>query len=300
MLDPYFANLRDSGLALRPKDWRPELDAIRKGMALETAALGAGPQLRQVVDHTIATRSGQIALREFVPENPKAIAAFIHGGGWAAGTIEDFDSLGRALAQASQCIVMLPEYRLAPEHVYPAGLEDVQDALVWMANRAQAAGLPLVGLGDSAGANLVLAAALELGDAVDLKHISALYPVADCDFDTPSYRACGQGQLFSAVTMKLFFDTYAPADIWDHPTISVAKHPALADLPPVLVLTCGYDLLCDDGIALIDALKAQGCQPEHIHLASAPHGFLRHHAQSDLAAKALQQIAASITKALNG
>lgn len=299
MLDPYFANLHDRGLALRPKDWRPALDAIREGMAGETAALGAGPQLRQVVDHAIPTRSGQIALREFVPENPKAIAAFIHGGGWAAGHIEDFDSLARALAQATQCIVMLPEYRLAPEHVYPAGLEDVQDALLWIANRAQTDSLPLIGLGDSAGANLVLAAALELGDAVDLKHISALYPVADCDFDTPSYRACGQGQLFSAVTMKLFFDTYAPADMWAHPTISVAKHPALAALPPVLVLTCGYDLLCDDGMALIDALKTQGGQPEHIHIASAPHGFLRHHAQSDLAAQAIGQIAASIAKALD-
>lgn len=300
MLDPYFANLRDSLLALRPKDWRPALSELREGMARETAALGAGPQLHKVIDHNVPTRSGQIALREFVPENPKAIAAFIHGGGWAVGTIDDFNPLARALAQATHCIVMVPEYRLAPEHAYPAGLEDVEDALLWMAKRSQDAQMPLIGLGDSAGANLVLAAALELGDGVDLKHISALYPVTDCDFDTPSYRACGEGQLFSAVTMKMFFDTYAPADLWSHPTISVVRHPALGHLPPVTVMTCGNDLLCDDGTALVDALKAKGQSPEHLHYASAPHGFLRHHAQSDLAARAIDQLATSITKALDG
>lgn len=290
MLDPYFAELRERGLAARLPGQMPSIEAIRAGMALESEALGAGPVVAHQEDHTLSTRTGKIRLRELCPEAPRGVMVFVHGGGWAAGRIEDFDSLGRALARATGCTVVLPDYRLAPEHPFPSGLDDVKDALLWAQGRADAAGLPLLGLGDSAGGNLILAAAAELGDRVHLAHITLAYPVANADFDTASYREHATGQLFTAATMKLFFETYAPEALWSEPRISVLGRKDLAGLPSALVLTCGHDLLRDEGILLAEALKTACVDVHHINYPTAPHGFLRHHAQSELANKALSDI----------
>ena len=209
MLDPYFADLRARGLAARLPGQLSTITAIRTGMALETEALGDGPAVASSEDHLLTTRAGEIRLREFRPVTPRGMMVFVHGGGWAAGTIEDFDSLSRALAVATGCAVLLPEYRLAPEHPFPAGLEDVEDALLWAQERANMAGLPLVAIGDSAGGNLVVAAAAELGRRLKLVHLTLAYPVTNAVFDTTSYREHGTTQLFTAAAMKLFFETYA-------------------------------------------------------------------------------------------
>lgn len=298
MLDPFFEELRQRGLALRPEGWRPEIAAIRLGMARETETLDLGPAMQLVRDHAVPTRGGRITVRELSPDGTRGIIVFVHGGGWATGRIEDFDSLARAIAAATQCTVLVLDYRLAPEHPHPAGLEDVMDCLLWAQDLARERQLPLLGAGDSAGANLLLAATLELGDRLHLRHISALYPVTDCDEDTGSYREHGQGLLFTAAAMRMFFEAYAPQEKWTDPTISILRHAGIAALPPVLVMTCSHDLLRDDGLKQVEALKARGMSVEHADIDGVPHGFLRYHAQSALARAALERISQAVARAL--
>lgn len=297
MLDPYFAELRQKIFAQRAGSPPPDLAAMRAATAKETEALGAGPALDRVEDLKIKTRSGDINLRLFTDQNPQAVVVFVHGGGWVLGSLDDFDSLARAFAKESGSLVVSPDYRLAPENPYPCGLEDVEDALLWAAEFARSQNLPLIAMGDSAGANLALGAVLELGESLTLDHFIALYPVVDSDFDKSSYRLNGEGQLFTTAAMKRFFESYAPRDIWNDPKISVLRHHNLRLLPETTVLSCGCDLLRDDAIRLRDAVKALGGEVRHLAYESAPHAFLRHYQQSALAKNAVLDISARIKAA---
>ena len=124
---------------------------------------------------------------------------YLHGGGWVVGELDDYDSMARTLAKRSNCALLMPDYRLAPEHPFPAALEDAQDAILWASQRiGELAGSPLPFLvgGDSAGGNLATVALLELGQRVATAAQLLIYPVADYHTPgTPSYleRATGNG-----------------------------------------------------------------------------------------------------------
>ena len=116
---------------------RPALSAgspqeARDMTAATRAALGKGPDIHQVKGLAIPTRAGSMAARLFMPSaQVKGLIVYLHGGGWVIGTIDDFDAMARALAMRSQCAVLLPDYRLAPEHPFPAGINDSEDAVIW-------------------------------------------------------------------------------------------------------------------------------------------------------------------------
>jgi acetyl esterase len=198
------------------------------------------------------------------PDPDLPVVVYFHGGGWTIGTIGQYDPIVRQVANATNAIVVTPEYRLGPEHPFPAALDDCWHALSWTAkNAATFGGDPtrLAVMGDSAGGNIAAVCALQARDAgVPALALQVLvYPVTDCDFRTASYESNGEGYLLGAEQMRWFFNCYTrggidPAD-W---RISPLRAPDVAGVAPALVLTAEYDPLCDEGEAYAHRLRDAG------------------------------------------
>ena len=168
-------------------------DAARQQAGQMTEYIGAGPEVATVENLTIPTSAGEIPARRYAPDGAAGVVLWIHGGGWVIGDLDSHDAMCRMLANASGCEVYAIDYRRAPEYPFPAPLEDSWDALQWVAHRA--GGQPLIVGGDSAGGNMAAVCALRARDrgGPELTQQVLVYPVTDCDLDTPSYRAHGSG-----------------------------------------------------------------------------------------------------------
>jgi acetyl esterase len=254
-------------------------------------------------DVRVEGRGGPIPARVYVRPDvqPGAPAIlFIHGGGFVDGGVDFCDNVQRGLAARTGYVVVGLSYRLAPEHPFPAGLEDCQDVLRWMAE-SQPAGLDpnriAVG-GESAGGNLTVALALSIRDARGpaISHLSIYYPFTDStlrstDWDTTDMpgvdRAAGE----------FMVKVYAPKDA-DNPLVSVL-HAKLEALPPSTVITCGHDPLRSDGVWLAEALKAAGVPTLHTHYDDMPHGFLMFSRLTKRADESIDEMARETAKAFS-
>lgn len=235
-------------------------------------------------DHLVNLNGASIKIREYRPQNVKADAVlaalvYYHGGGWVIGDIETHDVLCRQLCQASGCAVFSVDYRLAPEHVFPAAYDDAQAGFEWVVSHADQLHVDAKRIavgGDSAGGNL--AAAVCLG-ARDGQHQPAfqllIYPATLMYPNTQSYRDNGEGYALTAVAMDWFMNHYLPsrelANDWRASPLKAASH---AGLPPALVLTAGFDPLRDEGRLYADALSAAGSSAEYICFERQIHGFI--------------------------
>lgn len=255
-----------------PQQAREQLVAMR-------AALGRGPAEVLVETLQVSTRSGSMAALLYRPAPPvQGLVLYLHGGGWVCGRPDDFDVLSRTLAVASGCALLVPDYRLAPEHPFPAGFDDACDALAWADAQMPAllgARMPLVVAGDSAGANLGLAAVLAARRQISVALQAFFYPVTDCDFDTASYRTLGEGMPLTRDDMRWFFGHYAQPATWADPRIAVLRSPDLAASPPTWIATAEYDVLRDEGEAYAQRLQAMGVCVQLHRIAGLPHGFAR-------------------------
>ncbi len=226
---------------------------------------------------------GDIALRLYRPADltsPAPTLVYFHGGGWVIGDLDTHDSLCRDLADAGRCVVVAVDYRMGPEHRFPAAGQDVLAATRWL--QAQAAELGLdpqrfaVG-GDSAGGNLAAALALtwrDAGEPVPLKFQLLIYPATDMRGMAPSHTSNGQGYLLTADTIAYFQSHYLdPAQQTDW-RASPLLHGNLAGLPPALVLTAGFDPLRDEGRQYADALSAAGSVAQYVCFERQIHGFI--------------------------
>jgi acetyl esterase len=247
------------------------LDEVRGGLAALTA-LGAGepPVLHEVRDVVVPCPGGDRPARLYAPSDAPALPllVWVHGGGWVLGGIDVADPIARQLAVAGACRVLSLDYRLAPEHPFPAGLDDVWHGLQWAAAHAADLGADparvAVG-GDSAGGNLAAVAALLARDAgaPRLALQVLVYPVTDHDHDTSSYREHGATCLLSAAHMRWFHDCYTrggtdPAD-W---RISPLRARDLSGVAPAFVVLAEHDVLHDEGDAYARALAAAGVAVE--------------------------------------
>jgi acetyl esterase len=276
-----------------PEDARALVAAGRVG-------LGVGPELDVVQNIKIPTRAGAISARLYAPAQPAGVVAYIHGGGWVVGALDDYDTYARALADASGCMVILPDYRLAPEHPFPAGLQDVEDMLLWLKQgecTGIAPGLPLVVAGDSAGANLAAVAVRRLVGQVRPVLQVLNYPVTDCDFETPSYVEHGTGLPLTAADMRWFFSHYAPEPAWTDPDISPLRATSVASVPPALLLVAEYDVLADEGRAYAAKLQAAGITCTLTEVPGLTHGFVRLHNLLPEARTELELTATEIARA---
>jgi acetyl esterase len=249
-----------------------------------TAALselfGPGPDVKKSYDVQVPTPDNDhIKVRVLVPEGEiQALVVYYHGGGWVIGNIDEFDHLTRILANQIKAAVVNVEYRLAPEHRYPAAAEDAWTALQWAnEHMTEIAGsaVPLVVMGDSAGGNLsavvaqkAKAAGLEVASQV------LIYPVTDADLDNGSYTEPENQLLLSRESMIWFWDHYAPDPASRlNPDASPIRAADLTGLAPAIVLTAEHDPLRDEGEAYADRLREAGVPVEHRRFPGQMHAF---------------------------
>jgi acetyl esterase len=225
----------------------------------------------QVSDRTVPGPAGAIPVRVYAHGAATATPALVyfHGGGWVVGNIEFHDRVCRALANALGCAVISVEYRLAPEHRFPAAADDCYAATRWIAEHAGEFGVDpsriAIG-GDSAGGNLTAVVALMArdrgGPALVFQWLHC--PVTDADFSTRSYQENADGYLLTQAGMRWFWDHYVPNDVERaDPLASPLRAPSLAGLPPALVQTAEFDPLHDEGVAYAKRLREAGVAVTH-------------------------------------
>jgi acetyl esterase len=250
-----------------------------------------------------------IPLRCYRPKGSAAsdvlpVLVYYHGGGWVIGDLDTHDTLCRQLCNLSGCAVVAVDYRMGPEHRFPAAVDDAVAAARWV--RANAASLKVdanrmaVG-GDSAGGNLAAVVAIAAREAGDLPIAFQLliYPATDQRRGWPSHTSNGQGYLLTRDTMDYFHDHYIPDKKHDLDwRASPLLHPELSKLPPALVLTAGYDPLRDEGLQYAHALSAAGTRATLVNFERQIHGFITMGRVLDEANAAVQMCAAQLKQAL--
>lgn len=243
------------------------------------------PPVAEVREPNADGPHGAIPVRLYRPlgSTPGAalpVLVYFHGGGWVIGDLDTHDVLCRSLANGAGCAVASIDYRMGPEHRFPAAVDDVLAATRWVRREAASLGLDAGRLavgGDSAGGNLAAVAAIAARDAGDLPIAFQLliYPATDMRRGHPSHQANGQGYLLTRDTMTYFHDHYiddARHDVdW---RASPLLHADLSGLPPALVLTAGYDPLRDEGMAYAEALTAAGNRAAYVCFERQIHGFI--------------------------
>jgi acetyl esterase len=236
-------------------------------------------------DLSIAGPAGPLALRVYRgsgtgPDERLPCLVFLHGGGWILGNLESHDRMCRQLANRARICVVAVDYRLAPEHVFPAALQDCASAWRWVSGHCDELNIApdrvAVG-GDSAGGNLAAVLALmgRDGELAPAAYQLLLYPVVDLTAQSPSYSRVTSGVPLTAATMAYFISHYTPnpADRLDW-RASPLRAPQLASTPPALVLTAGNDPLCDEGRAYAQRLEDEGVRVTALHLNDQLHGLL--------------------------
>jgi acetyl esterase len=245
----------------------------------------ATPDVALVENLSATGSNGAIPLRHYrplgsLPEVVLPVLVYYHGGGWVIGDLDTHDVLCRQLSNASGCSVVAVDYRLAPEHRFPAAFDDSLAATYWVAREARALKIDPTRLavgGDSAGGNLAAAVAIAARDRGDLPiaYQLLIYPATDQRPGFPSRTSNGQGYLLTADTMKYFHDHYITDPAFDLDwRASPLLASNLAKLPPALVLTAGFDPLLDEGMAYAEALTSAGNRASYICFQRQIHGFI--------------------------
>jgi acetyl esterase len=307
-VDPSFSPILEAIASMPPPP--PGNDPVVAARA-GTGAMFVHPSPPDVIveDRMVPGLEGHadVPVRIYTPhglDGPAGVLVFFHGGGFLAGSIDSHDGTVRELAVGAGCVAVSVEYRLAPEHPYPAALDDCLAALRWAAAHASEIGGDPARIaigGDSAGGNLAAAVALRNRDEGGPSPVFQLlvYPVTDVGCATPSMTANATGYMLTADSMRWMWATYlgeAAADAGSDPYASPAAAADLAGLPPALVITAEFDPLRDEGEAYGAALAAAGVPTEVVRYDGQIHGFFSMHALApqskvaiDVAAEALRR-----------
>ena len=284
--------------ALTPQEARAQ-------MLQGTALLGEPPTIARSEDRVIPGPGGPIPVRILAPEGKAPLPALVyfHGGGWVVGSIDTHDALGRHLANAAGVAVISVDYRLAPEHKFPAAVEDAYAATAWVAAHAAAIGIDPTRIavgGDSAGGNLAAVVALMARErgGPHLAFQLLIYPITDFNLDTASYHENADGYFLTRDAMAWYWGHYlaSPAD-GQHPHASPLRAPDLRGLPPALVLTAEFDPLRDEGEAFAARLAAAGVPVTLIRHDGMIHGVLRRSVQLERTRVAIAECAAALRRA---
>ena len=268
--------------------------------------LGGEPEaVEAVADRTIPGPASDIPIRVYTPKGGSTlpVLVFFHGGGWVICDLDTHDGVCRALANAAGCIVVAVDYRLAPEHKFPAAADDAFAATEWVAEHAvEIGGDPsrvAVG-GDSAGGNLAAVVAQMANDRGGPKLAFQLmvYPVTDYNFDTASYRENAEGYMLTTDAMKWFWTHYLPdAKAGLDPRASPLRADDLSGLPPALVITAEFDPLRDEGEAYAARLADAGVAAKSTRYDGMIHGFFSMSALLPQGRQAIDEAAAALREA---
>lgn len=277
--------LADSGTPMSMVDGTPE--QAREGFRTMTVGMrdpATLAQVRSIEDGTLAGPAGDIAIRTYRPEadGPVPTILYFHGGGFVIGDLDTQDDHARLLCRDVEAVVVSVDYRLAPEHPFPAGFEDCLAATKWVADNIAAVGGDadrIAVSGDSAGGNLAAAVALTTtrDGGPKLAAQLLLYPGVDFREDDalhPSRVENGEGLFLTAEDMRWFRNHYLHQDTDAHdPRASVLLAPDLTGLPPAVVGTGEYDPLRDEGEAYAKALEDAGVKVVLRRYDGLIHGF---------------------------
>lgn len=263
---------------------------------------GEPEDVAAITNRTVPGPDGEIPVRIYTPsgEGPFPVVVFYHGGGWVIGTLETVDRPCRALANAAGAVVVSVDYRLAPEHRYPAAFDDCYAATVWVAEHAAELNIDPARLcvaGDSAGGNLAAAVALAARDRTGPAIAAQLlaYPVVDFDFTTPSYEDNKEGYLLTRGAMQWFWAHYLGArEIGADPYLCPGRAADLSGLPPAYVATCELDPLRDEGEAYARRLTAAGVPVVAQRFDGMIHGFLWTLGATPVGATVITDLAAAV------
>ena len=274
---------------------------------LQDAAVLNGPAapVAVVEDQMVPGPAGELPVRVYTPDGspPFPIVVWFHGGGWVVGTLDTYDPLCRALAAAVPAVVVSVGYRLAPEHRWPAAVEDAYAATLWASrNAARLGGAQhrLAVAGDSAGGNLAAVVALGARDrgGPQVAFQLLVYPVLDAAAETASWREFADGFHLTAAGMRWYWSHYLGQADGTAPDASPAQAAFLGGLPPALVIGASHDILRDEGEAYAARLREAGVDARAIRVPGVVHGFLRWRSVTPAAEDALQAAAAALRAAL--
>jgi acetyl esterase len=273
-LDPDAAAFLEAyNRAAPPPIWTIPVSEARAGVQ---PLPGPAEEVGGVRDQRTSDGQGGVPVRIYEPrEEAAGTIVYFHGGGWVTGSLDSHDGLCRRLCNASQSRIVAVGYRLAPEHRFPAAVDDAYEATRWAAD-SFTGGTAVCG--DSAGANLAAAVCLMSRDrgGPGIAAQALVYPITDCDFERPSYLENREGYFLTREAMMWFWDQYVPdPDDRADPRVSVLRAADHSRLPPAWILTAGFDVLRDEGEAYADRLRASGVSVESVHRPGLIHGFLR-------------------------
>lgn len=244
----------------------------------KAAVMRPEPEPASTEDVMVPVDDGRIRVRIHRAHGPgpHPLHVFLHGGGWAMGTLDERDPRCRAIVAGADCTVASVEYRLAPENRYPTAAEDVHAALCWLVDHADRLGLDPTRVsigGESAGGNLAAVACLMSRDrgGPPIRHQWLDVPATDLTRSQPSFREVPDGLLLDASGIDEYLDAYIDPDRLREPYASPLFAPSHADLPPAWIMSCSHDKLRDDGVAYASALRDAGVPvhheilPGHVH-----------------------------------
>ncbi len=293
-LDPQVARFLEKQAAASPPTTPTERRAQRQAQSI-----------MRVDDRAIGGPHGPIPLRIYVPPGPQPlpVLVFYHGGGWVTGDLDSSDFQCRLLARWADCLIVHVNYRHAPEHPFPAALDDAYAGASWVEEHASTIGADANNIavgGDSAGGNLAASVALlarERGSPRLVFQYLA-YPVVDATMSLPSYRENATGYGLTRETMAWYWDQYVPdlAERTNH-LASPLQASALGDLPAALVMTAEFDPLRDEGEAYAQRLEQSGVSVELKRYGGLVHGFLGQTAEVDAAKLAMADLAQALRSA---
>jgi acetyl esterase len=282
------------------------VEGARRTHADQTRLVAGPPEpVAEVSEHAVDGPGGPIPVRVYRPETeerPGAIAYF-HGGGWVVGTLDTYDPLARALANAAGAVVASVGYRLAPENPFPAAVNDCWAAVNWLADHAVQLGADpdrLAVGGDSAGGNLATVVARRARDAFvpELRHQLMVYPALDPTTSSASYRELAEGYLLNAADMRWYWHQYLGCADPELPDLA----PAWADvggLPPATIVTAEYDPLRDEGEDYAHRLEHAEVPVALHRFAGVTHGFFRWRAVTPAASEAMAIVGTALRDALS-
>jgi acetyl esterase len=281
---------------------------VEKARNINLSSMAAQPEdVWKIENRNIPGPFDLIPVRIYSPksETPLPVVVYYHGGGWVVGNLDSADVLCRQLANGANCIVVSVDYRLAPEHKFPAAIEDAFAAVEWVAKNAASfhANPNLIAVGgDSAGGNLAAVVALMARDRGDfsIRFQLLINPVTHYAFESNSYRDNAEGYGLTTNTMRWFWDHYlANKQDGKHPYASPLLAEDFNGLPPAFILTAEYDPLRDDGEAYAERLIAAGVHVEWKRYDGMVHGFILQSGFYDQGTKAVEHTVRALRKALH-
>jgi acetyl esterase len=285
---------------------KPSIDEMRRQQLVEARFSGEPQAVAAVRDVHIEGPAGSTLVRLYVPDSsgPHPAVLFLHGGGWALGSVALSDPLCRALCRASRMLIASVEYRLAPEHPFPAGLDEAYTALCWLdENSAEIGAIPrrLAACGDSAGGNLAAAVSLmsrdRRGPEVALQVL--IYPALDPTLSEASMQMLSNGYGLTRADMRLFWELYLKSsDDAANPYASPLREKNLNGVAPALIITAEYDPLVDEDERYAAQLRDAAVPARSVRYPGMIHGFMSYLGRVDAARAAVDECADALSHAM--